>query len=178
MNLAAQLLSIVSLAGAVLGVDHRDARRPPAPCSADSSFRRLSFWVGDWTVYDSTGKQYASQRVRDILDQCAITAEWASGGGNKGLGIFAYDVRSGGWRQMYVSNQTPQPSGIVLRQSDPTYTGPGVRFVAMDPPRAGAVRSRITIAPSPGGVTELFEDSRDDGQTWITVFKAEHRPAQ
>ena len=135
--------------------------------------------VGDWTVFDSTGQRYAAQRVRDAVDQCALTVEWTGIVGDKGLSVFGFDARSNSWKQMYVSNQVPRPSGVILRQSDPDYAGPGVRFIPVIAPAPGTTRTRVTIMPLPrSGVMQLFEDSRDDGKTWTTVFKGEHRPAQ
>jgi hypothetical protein len=147
-------------------------------CTADSSFQRLAFWIGDWEVVDSAGAHYAAQRVRAVLDDCAIVAEWTGRAGDKGLNVSAYDRRSGEWRQVYLSNQVPSPSGVQLRRSDPSYEGPGIRFIALlDPPGGVLSRSRVTIMPMQNHhVMQLFEDSPDGGKTWRTLFKAEHRP--
>jgi hypothetical protein len=148
-----------------------------SPCTADSSYQRLACWVGDWEVYDSTGTHYATQRVRTSVDACAITAEWTGRVGDKGMSVSAFDVRTGDWKQVYVSNQVPSPSGIAVRKSDRSYDGPGVRFVPLlDSPPGDLARSRVTVMPLTGHrVQQLFEDSSDGGKTWRTVFKAEHR---
>ena len=148
------------------------------PCVADSNYQRLAFWVGDWEVVDSVGTHYATQRVRAVLEACAITAEWSSGGGYKGMGLSAFDARTGEWRQMFIANQLPTPTGVELRKSDPLYRGPGVRFIPLlDPTTTQLKRSRVTIMPlGDHRALQLFEDSSDGGQTWHTVFKAEHRP--
>jgi len=148
-----------------------------SPCTADSSYQRLAFWVGDWDVSDSTGKPYATQRVRAVIDECAITAEWTSGGGNKGMGLSAFDMKTREWKQIYVSNQIPFRSGVTLRTSDPSYTGPGIRFIPLPDPTAGnSVQTRVTIMPLSGHrALQEFEDSRDGGKTWTVVFKGEHR---
>jgi hypothetical protein len=148
-----------------------------SPCTADSGYQRLAFWVGDWDVYDSTGAPYATQRVRAVIDECAITAEWASSGGNKGMGLSAFDVKTHEWKQVYVSNQVPFRSGVSLRTSDPSYTGPGIRFISLpDPAVANPPQTRVTIMPLSGHrVLQEFEDSRDGGKTWKIVFKGEHR---
>jgi pyruvate/2-oxoglutarate dehydrogenase complex dihydrolipoamide acyltransferase (E2) component len=168
-----------SAAAAPLRRDAAEAPRTaaPSPCAADSNFQRLAFWVGDWEVVDSIGAHYATQRVRAVLEACAITAEWASGGGYKGMALFAFDVRTAEWRQMYAANQVPSPSGVELRKSDSSYPGPGVRFILLDPTAGEPKRSRVTIMPmSDHRAMQLFEDSSDGGKTWHTVFKAEHRP--
>lgn len=165
-------------------VPHGETNPAPAKrtsaCTADSNFQRLSFWIGDWEVYDSTGAYYARQRVRAVIDECAITAEWTGRVGDKGINISAYDVRTGDWKQVYISNQVPSPSGIQLRKSDRSYDGPGIRFVPLvEPPPDNLRRSRVTIIPLSGNrVQQLFEDSSDGGKTWRTLFKAEHRRAQ
>ena len=160
---------------------HRSApqARVTSPCAADPNYQRLAFWVGDWEVLDSAGAHYASQRVRTVVDACAITAEWTGRAGDKGFNLSAYDGRSGEWRQTYVSNQVPVPLAVTLRRSDPSYEGPGVRFIPLFPPPAGTTSlARITILPLAGGhVMQLFENSRDAGATWSVTFRAEHRPS-
>jgi len=159
------------------GEAHRTRTMAP-PCTTDSTYQRLAFWVGDWDVVDSTGAHYATQRVRAVVDACAITAEWTGGGGNRGLSLSGFDARAGEWRQIYVSNQVPFPSGAPVRKSDPAYSGPGIRFIPLlDQANGSLARSRVTIMPlSDHRAMQLFEDSSDGGMTWHTVFKAEHRP--
>jgi hypothetical protein len=161
---------------------HRNEAKQPrtaavSPCTADSNYQRLAFWVGDWDVYDSVGTRYATQRVHTVVDACAMTAEWTGPVGDKGMGLSAFDVRTGEWRQVYVSNQVPSPSGVMVRKSDPSYSGPGVRFIPLLDPAAGDLaRSRVTIVPlSDHRALQLFEGTTDGGKTWRTVFKAEHR---
>jgi hypothetical protein len=155
-----------------------DLRKATPPCATDSSYQRLAFWIGDWSVFDSLGTRYASQRVQSIIDQCAITAEWTGPIGDRGMSLTAYDPRTHDWKQVYASNQVPGPAGVSIRKSDPSYDGPGVRFVPMADPAPGETsRLRITVLPLPDHrANELFEESHDGGTTWQILFKAEHRP--
>lgn len=148
-----------------------------SPCTADSSYQRLAFWIGDWDVFDSTGALYATQRVSAVIDDCAIAAEWASSGGNKGMGLSAFDMKTHEWKQIYVSNQVPFRSGVTLRTSDPSYTGPGISFISpLDPAAGNLQQTRVTIMPLSGHrALQQFEDSKDGGKTWQVVFKGEHR---
>lgn len=171
--LGAIAVAIASLSSSSAALRAGDS---PAPaCTADPNYQRLAFWVGDWDVVDSAGAHYATQRVHAALDGCAIVAEWESKG-NKGLNVSSFDPRAGEWRQMYLSNQVPTPSGVSIRRSDPSYGGPGVRFISLVDSAAGTVtRSRVTILPMDGGrVMQLFEDS-NDGVAWHVLFRAEHR---
>lgn len=185
MNMSFSWLGAIAVFAGVVStpLHHRDraAARPritPLPaCSTDSNYQRLAFWVGDWEVVDSTGAHYATQRVRAVIDACAITAEWTGRVGDKGMNLSSFDGRTGEWRQMYASNQVPGPLGVQLRRSDPSYAGPGVRFIPLvDAPAGELSRSRVTIMPlGEHRAMQLFEDSKDGGKTWHVLFKAEHR---
>jgi hypothetical protein len=184
MNTYIGWLAATPVAASLASASVRDTKPEPphmpmaAPCTTDSSYQRLAFWVGDWEVVDSTGAHYATQRVRAVVDACAITAEWTGRVGDKGMNMSAFDERTGEWRQVYVSNQLPGPTGVIVRKSDRSYDGPGIRFVPLlDPTPDQLTRSRVTIYPMSGHrVQQLFEDSSDGGKTWHTIFKAEHRP--
>jgi len=184
MNVSLNWLGVIAV---VAGVAHSPSHRHATggsragslpPCATDSNYQRLAFWVGDWEVVDSTGADYATQRVRPVVDGCAFTAEWTGRVGNKGLNVSSFDERTGEWRQVYVSNQVPAPSGVAIRRSDPTYRGPGIRFIPLlDPPAGELALSRVTIMPlADHRALQLFEDSNDGGKTWHVIFKAEHRP--
>ncbi len=177
MNMLFGWLGAIALAASAASGSTRHHETAPPSCATDSNYQRLAFWVGDWDVVDSTGAHYATQNVRAVLDACAITAEWTGRGGNKGLNVSAFDGRTGDWRQVYMSNQIPAPSGVSLRRSDPSYTGPGIRFIPLlDAPAGELARSRVTIMPMSGHrAMQLFEDSKDGGKSWYVIFKAEHR---
>jgi hypothetical protein len=147
----------------------RDQTQSRAPANEQASQLARRHGDGD--------EHYATQRVRAVIDDCAITAEWTGRVGDKGMNLSAFDGRTREWRQMYVSNQVPAPLGVTLRRSDPSYDGPGVRFISLlDPPAGTATRSRVTIMPlSAERAVQLFEDSKDGGATWHVIFKAEHR---
>lgn len=184
MNTSFSWLGAIAVVASVgsTSLHHNGFSRGPtprvAPCTSDPNYQRLSFWVGDWEVVDSTGAHYAMQRVNAVIDACAITAEWTGGVGDKGMNLSSFDGRTGEWRQMYVSNQVPGPLGVSLRRSDPSYTGPGVRFIPLLEPAPGEPsRTRVTIMPlNDHRALQLFEESKDGGATWQVVFKAEHRP--
>jgi hypothetical protein len=69
MNAPLGLLGILAIAvGLTSAPFHRREIEPAqsaamTPCTADSGYQRLAFWVGDWDVFDSTGALYATQRV-------------------------------------------------------------------------------------------------------------------
>lgn len=176
LGLIAMIASLVS--ASTQKKEHLQSQTAVAPaCSTDSNYQRMAFWIGDWDVLDSAGTPYATQNVHPVVDGCAITAEWTGRAGNKGFSVSAFDGRKREWKQVYMSNQIPSPTAVLIRHSDSTYHGPGVRFIPTLDAAAGEVaRSRVTILPLPDHrALQLFEESADSGRTWHTLFKAEHR---
>jgi hypothetical protein len=175
LSLIAGIPALAALAAA--SPPRRSLESIVPPCVTDTNFQRLAFWIGDWEIRDSAGQYYANQFVRPVVDGCGVTAEWIGRDGNTGMSVSAYDSHAGEWRQVYISNQWPDPLGVQLRRSDSTYRGRGVRFIALtDPPPSQLTRSRITISPLVNHrALQLFEQSNDGGKTWRVVFRAEHR---
>ena len=64
-------------AAALLGASRMSAQpQPIAKCASDSAFHALDFWIGDWTVVDSTGAHLGTNRIEKILEGCAVTETW------------------------------------------------------------------------------------------------------
>jgi hypothetical protein len=172
-SLAALLVLALPLAARA----QSDAPRQ-SPCVIDSEYQRLAFWIGDWTILDTAGAFYARQQVKPVVDGCALEVQWTGRSGDKGIGVTVYDAKSRTWKQIYASNQTPYASSVKYRSSDPSYRGPGVRFLpVLSPADDTRLLTRITIMPlSDRKVLQQFEDSSDGGTTWQVQFRAIHQP--
>lgn len=46
-------------------------KRPPPACTA-AEYRQFDFWIGDWQVFDKTGKQVGTSHIEAILGGCVI----------------------------------------------------------------------------------------------------------
>ncbi len=143
--------------------------RAAHPCLYDDRYRRLDFWLGDWTVTRSEGQEAGSNHVERILDGCAIIENWsgALGGGGKSLNYF--DPTSGHWKQTWVDD-----SGGVLEYSETGEHPPEaeIRFLARVYGPSGTVtlRRMTFYRKGPDTVRQLIENSNDGGNTWITAF--------
>ncbi len=147
--------------------------QPQKACSAEPGYRSLDFWVGDWDIYED-GKPAGRQRISRRLDGCTLIAEWFGPVGDNGIGYFAFDRNRNVWVQMWAANQVPYRSGVTIRETDATYSGPGMRLTSTG---AANSRSRITLLPlGKGRSRALMEASDDGGKTWKALFDAEHRP--
>jgi len=80
--LCATFAVLITLA-AVLG-----AQPPRAPACADRPvFAWLDFWVGEWRVLVD-GQQVGTNRIRKVLDGCAVVEEWTDARGGTGQSLF------------------------------------------------------------------------------------------
>jgi hypothetical protein len=161
------------LAAASLSAQQATARQKSHVCQSEAGYRALDFWVGDWDIYED-GKPAGRQRITRKLDDCSLMAEWFGPFGDNGIGYFAFDRNRNIWVQMWAANQVPYRGGVTIRETDSTYSGPGMRLTSTG---TGNSRSRITLMPAgKGNSRALMEVSNDSGKTWKTLFDAEHRP--
>ena len=166
------LVSLLLLAASLASAQPATHKSKAGVCSAEPGYRALDFWVGDWDIYED-GKPAGRQRVTQRLDDCTVIAEWLGPVGDNGIGYFAFDRSRNVWVQMWATNQVPYRGGVTIRETDPTYSGPGMRLLSKS---AGQSLSRITLtALDNHRARQVLELSDDSGKTWKVIFDAEHR---
>ncbi len=145
-------------------------KRPPPPC-ASAEHRQFDFWLGDWQVFDKTGKQVGSSHIESILRGCVIAEHWSSAGNHDGDGksYNMYNAQTGHWEQFWVD-----AGGTRLILAGGLRDGAMVLEGAQAKPdqKTGVVqRERITWTPNAdGSVRQFWESSGDDGKSWTTAF--------
>jgi hypothetical protein len=140
-----------------------DAMRP---CS-DPGYRQFDFWVGDWEVIGPDGQLLGRNRITSVLNGCSLLENWQSVSGVAGISINTYSPANGKWLQTWVD-----ASGTLLLLAGTITDGSMVMTDA-----AGA--NRITWTPLEGGnVRQLWEVTRDGGETWTVTFDGVYTPAR
>ena len=168
-----KLIVLILLSAASLSAQQAPAKPKSHVCQSEAGYRALDFWVGDWDIFEE-GKSAGRQRITRQLDGCTLMAEWFGPYGDNGIGYFAFDRNRNVWVQMWAANQVPYRGGVTIRETDTTYSGPGMRLTSTG---SGNSRSRITLTSLDGGRSRaLMEVSDDGGKTWKALFDAEHRP--
>ena len=151
---------------------------PSPSCGADSVYHVLDFWVGNWTVVDSSGSRLGTNRIEKILGECAISETWRDTDG-EGRSLFYYVPSQRRWKQVWVTPQALQAGGI--KEKLLIASGPGtVRFQGeVIGPKGGLILDRTTLTAMSGGrVRQLIEISRDGGTTWRPNFDGIYVPAR
>lgn len=148
------------------------AQEEATPACEAPEYRQFDFWVGTWRVENSAGGEAGRNRIERILDGCALQESWVGAGGGKGHSYSIYDARSGRWHQTWVDDQ-----GRLLQLDGGLEEGRMVLEGQWSGPDGSAVRHRIGWGPlEDGRVRQVWEISRDDGESWNTVFDGIYIP--
>lgn len=167
-------LTVSLLLAAVLG-SPLGAQAAPPQCDTTAELGWLDFWVGDWRVL-AGGQEVGSNRIRKILDGCAVSEEWQDARGGRGNSLFYFLPALSTWRQVWVTDKallrggvkektllSRSPEGVLVFQGEIQMTT-GERYL-----------DRTTLTPVSGTeVHQLIEVSVDQGATWRPVFDARY----
>ncbi len=146
-----------------------------APCAADTAWRELDFWLGEWDVL-AGGRRAGTNRIARVLGGCAIMEHWTDAGGREGKSLFYYQPITAEWKQVWVTDRAGVVGGLKEKALVERLAGGALRFQGEIPmPNGGSYLDRTTLTPLPDGrVWQLIEVSRDRGRTWQTSFDAEY----
>jgi hypothetical protein len=162
--LAIALAAVIAMLPAQAADDA--APKPGQACDATAR-RQFDFWLGDWDVRDPAGKLVGRNRITRVHGGCALEEQWSGNGGVTGGSLNAWDAERDRWHQTWVDN-----TGGLL-QLDGGWMTDRMVLSGQDTPAPGAspVLQRVSWQPLPDGrVRQLWESSKDAGQSWTTVF--------
>jgi len=74
------------------------------PCCTEYH-KQFDFWVGDWLVYDTSGKQIGENTIIKLEDNCIISEHWRGVGGSTGRSYNYFDQADSTWNQVWIDNQ-------------------------------------------------------------------------
>lgn len=136
---------------------------------AGEEHRQFDFWEGSWEVH-ADGELAGRNEIRAVAGGCGLEEAWSGTGGNRGTSLNYYDPTDGRWHQVWVGSD-----GVILRLSGGLEDGRMV--LAGERTSDGErIRDRITWRPlAEGQVRQLWEVSRDGGETWTAAFDGRYR---
>lgn len=137
------------------------------PCCSEN-YRDFDFWLGNWEAFGPKGKLAGTNNIVVLHDGCVIQENWSSGGGKyTGTSYNYFDAISGEWNQVWVDNGggSLQLKGGWTGETMVLSSGP------IAGPEGTITISRITWTPNVDRtVRQVWDISKDDGQSWNTVF--------
>ncbi len=138
------------------------------PCEHDGQFSEFDFWVGEWDVHVASGALAGHNEITREQRSCVLIENWTSASGGGGMSINYVDKITGEWVQVW---NDASGSQINIRggmtEEGMLLTGT-IHYVA----NAQTKPFRGLWTPlEDGSVRQYFEQSDDDGATWVSWFE-------
>lgn len=139
---------------------------PPGANCQTEAHRAFDFWLGSWTVSDSTGKVLGTNDLTQVASGCGMVESWVGAGGAPGTSLNFYDPADGKWHQHWTGSD-----GTVLDLVGGIEDGNMVLTGERPGQNGGKVIHRVTWSrESDGRVRQFWQASTDGGATWIVAF--------
>lgn len=137
------------------------------PCSSEK-YREFDFWVGDWNVYDKSGKLIGTNKLIKMYNNCVIQENWESKAStNRGTSYNYVNTIDNTWNQVWVDN-----SGYSLVLKGNLVDKKMVLKSDLVKGKQGNYYNRVTWTPnSDGTVTQLWEYVGKNGKVIQEVFR-------
>ena len=155
------------------------AQTPPALPPVNHDF---DFWLGEWEVTTPDGKPAGQSRIEAMAGGHGLLENWegapppgspAGTNGSSGKSLNAYNPAKKQWQQFWVGG------GGVLELAGGLVDGRMILAGSRVLPDGATLINRITWTSNPdGSVRQHWEQSRDGGQTWTTVFDGHYTRKQ
>lgn len=137
------------------------------PCLSDENARHFDFWLGEWDVYvgdQKVGENYITR----AQGGCAIHENYITTRNYAGQSINFYSPVDEKWHQHWVGS-----SGDVYNYVEIDKKEGMLQFLSdfKNPFNDNLSLSRLTFTLNEDGtVSQLFESSTDNGETWTSSF--------
>jgi len=138
------------------------------PCAHQDGFRDFDFWIGEWDVHLANGALAGSNIIKPVVRGCALSEHWANANGGTGMSINYLDKASDEWVQVWSAEDGSQ---IIIR-GGLTDDGMAMEGYIHYVGNGTTAPFRALWTPLPDGrVRQYFEQSNDDGDTWVQWFE-------
>lgn len=134
-------------------------------CMDTPEYRQFDFWVGDWDVFNPSGRRVGANRVVLLQDGCIVEENWTSARGGTGQSFNFYNPVTKRWHQSYMD------SGGDNWMMDGEYRDGVLRFESFIYSPGSKVQVRMSFTNlGPDKVRQTADTSADGGKTWTPVW--------
>lgn len=165
-----QLLPLLALLPATLAAQQPQPQPKMPPTCTTPNHAAFDYWVGEWVVADTAGKDIAESSITKLADGCAVLEVWRPKQGPPGTSLNWFETTDKQWHQVWVAGATPSVTfigNVVDGAMVMTTAGPGPG------PQGRWARGRWLLRPG-GVVRQIFENSTD-GKSWSVGFVGDYR---
>ena len=149
-------------------------QQPPFDCSTSHHHREFDFWIGKWSVRDSSGKVLGKNAIRKVQNGCALEEQWVSVRGGTGQSINYYHPGSEEWRQLW----TDGGASIIELRGGLDAGSMALEGTIYYLSKSVERKFRGTWTPlGDGRVRQLFEeqDEQGDWEVWFDGFYSKNQ---
>lgn len=151
----------------LFAINTTSSQTQKAPCDTDKH-NEFSFWVGDWNVYDTSGKLIGTNKIVKMQSNCVMQENWESKASpNKGTSYNYVDLTDKTWNQVWVDN-----SGYSLVLKGNPKNGSMILKSELVKGQNGDYYNRVTWTPNKdGSVLQLWEFVSPEGKVMSEAFR-------
>jgi len=136
------------------------------PCCSESH-SAFDFWIGEWTVYDVTGKEVGKNTIEKQYDNCVLQEKWVSSGKSRGTSYNYFDTKDNTWNQVWVDN-----SGFSLVLKGNYENGKMILKSQLIEGKKGKYYNQITwVKNDDGSVTQIWDILNNNNEKLQEAFK-------
>jgi len=160
------LLTIILLTGVwTIQLNAQDC-----PCCRPE-YQLFDFWLGDWTVYDSTDLIVGHNLIEKAQKGCLLVEHWTSASGNTGTSYNYFRRSDSTWNQVWVDEQ----GGVLELKGTFTDGAMVLRSQLVKGRNDSLIYHRITWKPSGPSVIQTWEVLDESMQVKSLLFKGFYR---
>ncbi len=128
---------------------------------------QFDFWVGDWDVYDTSGKKIGENKIEKLENDCIVSEHWKGATGGSGRSYNYYNAVDSTWNQVWISN-----SGNNLVLKGKAATNKMTLKSELNKNEKGNYYNQITWTKNEDdSVTQLWEVLNENGESLSIAFK-------
>ena len=137
------------------------------PCSGEK-YSQFDFWIGNWNVYDTSGKLIGTNKLVKMQDNCVLQENWESKtSSNKGTSYNYYNKTDDTWNQVWVDN-----AGFSLELKGNFINGKMILKSKLIKSNKGSYYNRITwFKNEDNSVTQIWEYLNNDNKVISEAFR-------
>ncbi|MEL7186441.1 MAG: hypothetical protein AAFN50_08420 [Pseudomonadota bacterium] len=138
------------------------------PCEHQDGFSDFDFWVGEWDVHVASGQFAGGNAITREQRGCVLIEQWQSVTGGTGSSINYLDKATNEWVQLW----TDASGGQIHIRGGLTDDGMLLEGTIHTVANGVTLPFRGLWTPlEDGRVRQFFEQSNDDGETWVPWFE-------
>ena len=162
---------VFSLVMLFVSISVKAQNNPKCYCCTQSH-QLFDFWVGEWAVSDTLGKQIGKSKIEKLEGDCVISEQWSNLAGYTGRSYNYYDAADSSWNQVWIDHQG---ANLVLKGKG-TEGKMVLRSKLTPDKKNGQVFNQITwTKETDGSVIQVWDVLDKNGNPIQEVFRGIYR---